>query len=273
MQIASNTTALMAAAALNSANTQVAKASERISTGLRINRAADDPAGLGMANRLKAQVASYSQVVQNISQGAAAVTLVDDALSSMSDLLSSMRVAAVASQSDSISASDRTAYQSEIDGYVTAMSSVASNSTWNGTSLMTAASTMNIQVGTASGDSTSVVFSKMTTSELGVSALSVSSTGHATTAVTAIDAAIDDVSEYQAYIGAKASVLQVQSDMATSTITNFSGAYGNIMNADLAAETANLASAQIRQDGATAMLAQATSMNKELVAYLLKAAA
>jgi flagellin len=71
MQIASNTTALMAAAALNSANTQVAKASERISTGLRINRAADDPAGLGMANRLKAQVASYSQVVQNISQGSA----------------------------------------------------------------------------------------------------------------------------------------------------------------------------------------------------------
>ena len=106
-----------------------------------------------------------------------------------------------------------------------------------------------------------------------MSALSVSSTGNATTAVTAIDSAIDDVSEYQAYIGAKASVLQVQSDMATSTITNFSGAYGNIMNADLAAETANLASAQIRQDGATAMLAQATSMNKELVAYLLKAAA
>ena len=137
MQIASNTTALMAAAALNSANTQVAKASERISTGLRINRAADDPAGLGMANRLKTQVASYSQVVQNISQGAAAVTLVDDALSGMSDLLSAMRVAAVASQSSSISSSDRTAYQSEIDGYVSAISTLASNATWNGCLLYT----------------------------------------------------------------------------------------------------------------------------------------
>ena len=273
MQIASNSDAMMAASAIRLANADVAKASERISTGLRINRAADDPAGLGMANRLKAQVASFSKVVDNINQGTAAVSLVDDSLTGVADLLSSMRVAAIAAQSSTISASDRTAYQSEIDGYATGITSLANNATWNGSSLMTTSSSVNIQVGTNAGDSTTVAFSTITAAELNVDSLSVSSVADAASALTTIDSAISTVSQYQSYIGAKATVLEVQSDAASNNIVNLSAAYGNIMNADLAAETANLASAQIRRDGATAMLAQATSINKDLVQFLLKSAA
>jgi flagellin len=100
--------------------------------------------------------------------------------------------------------------------------------------------------------------------------LSVESTSDAAASVDLIDTAIDTVSNYQSYIGAMENVLDIQSNVATSNITNYSTAYGHIMNADLAQETANLASAQIQRDAATAMLAQSHTMNKELVAYLLK---
>ena len=135
---------------------------------------------------------------------------------------------------------------------------------------MSSASTKTIQSGINSGDSTSLSLEKMTVSSLSLTSLSVASSGDATTSVGLIDDAIDTITNYQAYIGAMENVLDFQSNLATSNITNYSTAYGQIMNADLAQETANLASAQIQRDAATAMLAQSQTMNKELVTYLLK---
>ena len=176
----------------------------------------------------------------------------------------------MAAESSSLATSDRTAYQDAIDAYISEIDSISSNAVWNGTSLMNTSSSMSIQSGINSGDTTSLTFDKITASELGVSSLSVSTADNASSAVTAIDTAIDAVATYQAYIGAKAKVLDVQTSLANSNITNYSVAYGRIMNADMAQETSNLASAQIQRDAATAMLAQSGGMNKELVAYLLK---
>jgi flagellin len=270
MQISTNINALNALKGIYAANAVMSQASERISTGLRINHASDDPAGLGVANRLKTQVGSFNKVLDNLSQGTAVTQIVDDSLSQISDLLSYVRVAAVASESSTLATSDRTAYQDAIDAYVDEIDSISSNAVWNSSSLMSTSSSMTIQSGINSGDTTSLSFDKITASELGVSSLSVSSADNATTAVTAIDVAIAAVSTYQAYIGAKANVLDVQTNLATSNITNDSVAYGKIMNADMAQETSNLASAQIQRDAATAMLVQSGSMNKELVSYLLK---
>lgn len=270
MQISTNINALNAMKGIQAANAVITQASERISTGLRINRASDDPAGLGMADRLKTQVGSFSKVLDNLSQGTAVTQIVDDSLSRISDLLGYVRVAAVASESSTLSSSDRTAYQDAIDAYVSEIDSISSNAVWNGNSLMNTSSSMSIQSGINSGDTTSLTFDKITASELGVSSLSVSSAANASSAVDAVDTAIDAVSTYQAYIGAKSKVLSVQSSLANSNITNYSVAYGRIMNADMAQETSNLASAQIQRDAATAMLAQSGGINKELVAYLLK---
>jgi len=270
MQISTNLNALNAIKGIHAANAVISQASERISTGLKINHASDDPAGLGVANRLKTQVGSFTKVLDNLGQGTAVTQIVDDSLSQISDLLGYVRVAAVASESSSLSTTDRTAYQDAIDAYISEIDSISGNAVWNGTSLMNTASTMSIQSGINSGDTTSLTFDKITASELGVSSLSVSSADNASTAVTAIDTAIAAVSTYQAYIGAKANVLDVQTSLANSNITNYSVAYGRIMNADMAQETSNLASAQIQRDAATAMLAQSGSMNKELVSYLLK---
>jgi flagellin-like hook-associated protein FlgL len=85
-----------------------------------------------------------------------------------------------------------------------------------------------------------------------------------------IDTAIDAVSAYQSYIGAMSNIMTFQSDALTSFSTSYSTAYGNIMNADMALETANLASAEIQRDASTAMLAQSHQMSREIVDFLLK---
>lgn len=269
MQISTNPTALMAVKAINMANRAAGLASERISTGLRINRASDDPAGMLIANRLKTQITSVAKAISNVSQGVAMTQLVDSSLSQVSDILSNMRVTAVAAANAS-SDSDAADYQDAMDAYISEIGSIADNATWNSSSLMNTDSTVDIQAGSQSGNTISIDFTQTTASSLGVSSLSVSTTAAASTAIDTIDTAIDTLSQYQSYMGAMANVMTAHSDTLSGVSLAYTTAYGNTVNADMAQETANLASAQIQRDGATAMLAQANGMNKEIVAFLLK---
>jgi flagellin len=270
MEIGTNPTALLAIKGVHSANAAVLKASERISTGLRVNRASDDPTGLSVANKLKTQILSMSKAIENLSQGTATTQIVDSSLSEIADLLSYMRVAAVAAESSTLSSSDRTGYQDAIDAYVDEIDSISSNAVYNDISLMNTASTVSIQASAQSGDTISVSFETITASELAVDSLDVSTAAGASSAVDYIDDALDTVNAYQSYMGAMSNVMTAQSDALSSFTTTYSTAYGNIMNADMAQETANLANAQIQLDASTAILAQSNSMNKELVSYLLK---
>ena len=269
MTTINNSDSLRALTGLSQASAKVSQASERISTGLRINRASDDVGGMAVANGLKTQIGSYTKVLDNVSQGSTVTQLVDTSLSQMVNILGYMRVAAVASLSDTLSSAQRTAYQSSMTAYATSITSIATNSTWNGTSLMTSASTMNIQTGVNSSGTTTLTFDQTTSASLLVSGLLTDTLANAALAVTAIDTALTTVNTYQAYIGSMTKVMDAQYDVATSAITNYSASYGTIMNADYAAETANLAAAQIQRDGATAMLVQGNGLNRSLVDYLL----
>jgi flagellin len=120
-------------------------------------------------------------------------------------------------------------------------------------------------------DSTTITFDAISTTLLGIASLDVStSTTTAATAVDSIDDALDTVNTYQTYIGAMSNVMDSQYTVANDTVTNFSAAYGNIMNADYAAETAKLAAAQIQRDGAVAIMLQSNDLDRSLVDYLLK---
>jgi flagellin len=272
MTTITNLTSLRAMAGLNQANAKIAQASERISTGFRINRSSDDVGGMIVANNLKTQIGSFNSVLQNVSQGSAVTQTIDSALSEIVDILGYMREAAVAAESDTISDAERTAYQDEIDAYVTAIDTISTNATWNGTSLMSSETTMDIQTGVDSGSSTTLSFDKITTEELGIdNELDVeTSTDTAEVAVGLIDTALDTVNTYQAYIGSMSNVMDAQYNVANNTIINYSTAYGTIMNADYAAETAALAAAQIQRDGAAAMMIQGNDLNRAFVDYLLK---
>ena len=269
MTTITNIDSLRAMSGLNQANAKIAQASERISTGFRINRASDDVGGMLVANELKTQIGSFNAVLKNVSQASAITETIDSALSEIVDILGYMREAAVASESSSLSTSERDAYQDEIDAYITTIDTISANATWNGTSLMTSASTMAIQTGVSSGDTTTLTFDEISSDILSIDSLSVSTTVAAGTSVDAIDDALDTVNTYQAYIGSMSNVMDAQYNVANSTIINYSAAYGTIMNADYAAETAKLAAAEIQRDAAAAMMIQGNELNRAFVDYLL----
>lgn len=269
MTTITNIDSLRAMSGLNQANAKIAQASERISTGFRINRASDDVGGMLVANELKTQIGSFNAVLKNVSQASAITETIDSALSEIVDILGYMREAAVAAESSSLTSSERDAYQDEIDAYITTIDTISANATWNGTSLMTSASTMAIQTGVSSGDTTTLTFDEISSDILSIDSLSVSTTTAAGTSVDAIDDALDTVNTYQAYIGSMSNVMDAQYNVANSTIINYSAAYGTIMNADYAAETAKLAAAQIQRDAAAAMMIQGNELNRAFVDYLL----
>ena len=163
MTTITNIDSLRALAGLTQANQTISQASQRLSTGLRVNSAADDVAGLAVANDLKTQIGSYNAVLTNLAQGSAVTQTVDSALTQIVDILGYMRVAAVSAES-STSTTEWAAYQDAIDAYVTAIDTISTNATWNGTSLMSTASTMDIQTGVNSGDSTKITFDEITSS-------------------------------------------------------------------------------------------------------------
>ena len=269
MTTITNIDSLRAMSGLNQANAKIAQASERISTGFRINRASDDVGGMLVANELKTQIGSFNAVLKNVSQASAITETIDSALSEIVDILGYMREAAVAAESSSLSTSERDAYQDEIDAYITTIDTISANATWNGTSLMTSASTMAIQTGVSSGDTTTLTFDEISSDILSIDSLSVLTTTAAGTSVDAIDDALDTVNTYQAYIGSMSNVMDAQYNVANSTIINYSAAYGTIMNADYAAETAKLAAAEIQRDAAAAMMIQGNELNRAFVDYLL----
>jgi flagellin len=272
MQPVANSTSLVAIKAIHTANTAVAQASERISTGLRVNRASDDPAGLRVANQLSVKVASYSKVVDNLNMAASVAQVVDDSLSKIQESLSQMKLLAQSSINTS-SEAVRSANQQQLLDYQGEITSIANNAVWGDKNLMDGSTaSMSFQSGPSAGDTIQITLQSMTASALSVAAadLSVGSLESATAAIPKIEAAINNVSSYQARIGAKENVINFRASLTDELVMNYSAAYGNIMNADLAQETANLASAQIQRDAATAMLAQSNGMNKEIVNFLLK---
>lgn len=266
-------TTLVALQGLKSANADASRASERLATGLRINRAGDDPAGLAKATALRAEVASYGQVKKNINNALGQLGDVTTGVSTILDYLTEMRTIAMASAGESDSAV-RTNYQNQFAQLVAGIGEVVASVKFADSSVLASASThaTAIQVGINAADVKTVTFSAASASSLSVNALSVGTNAVAGSAITAIDAAIDVVGGQLATYGGYQKSLESYSDLADASILSKSSQYGEIMNADLALEATNLAAAKIRQDASTAVLAQANSMNRNIADYLLNGA-
>ena len=193
MVINSNVEAITAGNALANANAAKATASQRLSTGSRLNSAADDPASIGVAARFKARIASYSKAIENINTGIAMVQTADTALSAISTVLTSMRTLAVSSANGATSAATRTDNQTSLTSYRSEIDSLANNAKWNGSSLLNGAITkVLIQSGIDQGSTTQLTFSSALSSALGKGdTLSLSSFGASTTAMASGDLVIN----------------------------------------------------------------------------------
>lgn len=268
MITSTNRASLYAIQAANKWADAAATSSERISTTLRINHSSDDPSGLMMATTLSAELRSYTSAITNIHSGISAVQMVDASLTSITTYLTDMRTLAVSAASAS-SATALAAYQTSFSSYRDDIDNVATYTTLHGASLMDGSTTtLDIQAGIASGDSRTLSFSSATAASLGLSALDVST--DASTAITTIDTALETIASYQSKMGAYETLLDARETLANTMVLNKTSAYGHLMDADLAAETTALASAQIGQEAATAVMVQANTISKEIVSYLLQ---
>jgi flagellin len=273
MSVVDSKVALVALQGLRQANTDLNKSAERLATGKRINQAGDDPAGIGAASKLKGEIGSFNQVKRNIGSALSDLTKVGDSLSTIMDYLVEMRTLSLAAASE---ADDdiRDTHKEQYDELVTALNEVAGDTKFGtSTVLSTASSTISIQTGIDSGDVKSLTFTAVTSTTLSLSAIDIStSTATASSNIAAMDTAIETVSKRLAEVGGYQSALEGSLDLADSNIIAKSSQFGTIMDADLALEATNMAAARIRQDSATAVLAQANSMNRTIADYLLNGA-
>lgn len=266
IQVNNSMTALQA---MRDATKDVSTASQRISTGLRINRAGDDPGGLGRAIALKAEISSFSQVKTNLAASNSVLNQVDGSLSQISSILIEMKDLAQLSASEN-DATIRATYQSAFASYLQDIDSLASNTKVSGSSVLDGTtSSIDVQVGINAGDTKTLTFFNSTSTGLSINSLDISTTAGASTALTTLDTALDTTSSRLSTIGAYQNSLSIRGDFIDSTVLNKTIEYQGLMNADLAAETANLAAAQIRQDAASAMLSHSFRLDQDLVNYLL----
>ncbi len=257
--------------ALRVASNDATKASERVSSGLRVNSASDDPGGLSLATSLSTSIGGYSQLKRNLALTVSKVEQVSDSLTSISSILSSMQTLADYSRTSATTSTERAAYQTAFASYLTDIDTIASATTIAGSSVLDGTTTsVTVQVGLDTSDTKALTFFNSSTSGLSISSLSIASATDAATAYTTLTTAIDTTTARIATVGAYESSLGYLSDFADAMVLNMTTGYDSIMSADTAQETVNLAAAEIRQNSSAAVVAQSNTLSKEMVDFLLQ---
>lgn len=280
--INTNVKSVIAQNALTVNNRAMNKAMEQLSTGSRINGAADDAAGLAISNKMTAQIRGLNQAVRNANDGISLLQTADGATKEITNMLQRMRELAVQAANDTNTTDDRDALQTEVDELALEITRIADNTEWNGMKIFKG--TNSSEVGTsgaavfhvgANSSSTSsstidVDFStqQMNASGLGVSALDITTQSDAETAIDDIDTAITDVDTARATYGAKINRLTYAADNLANIAQNTAASRSRIQDTDYATATTELARTQIISQAATAMLAQANQQPQSVLTLL-----
>jgi len=276
ISVNTNLFSLNAQRSLAGSQASLATSMQRLSSGLRINSAADDAAGLAISQRMNAQVRGMNVAIRNANDGISLAQTADGALSSVSDSLQRMRELAVQSRNSTNSDSDKESLNLEFGQLSSEIGRVLAGTTFNGKAILGGnAGTLTFQVGAnvTTNDSIDITTSDLTADAAitTVTSASIGSAANATaiaTVITNIDAAIDKVNSQRAVFGASQNRFNsVVSNLKTS-VENQSAAASRITDADFAAETANMSRAQILQQAGTAMVAQANSLPQSVLRLL-----
>ena len=269
LSINTNSGAILAANAAKNAAEMMNEAMLRLSTGKRLNTAADDPAAMQVAVRMGAEINGLERALKNAGDSQAIVDTAEGAMSEVHTLLLRMRELAVSGSSETHSAADRTALNTEVTALETEITRIGSSTTWGGINLLGGTySTSNpivFQLGPRAGDTVTVTLGHIVASAAASAQGNLGLTGNVTTITNAsnyistIDAAISIISTRRGKMGAISNRLDSSISNLQNMKANLETAKGQVEDADFAAETAKLARAQILMQAATAMLAQANA--------------
>jgi flagellin len=276
MTINTNLISMNAQRNLNGSQSSLATSMQRLSSGLRVNSAKDDAAGLAIAERMNAQVRGMNVAVRNANDGISLGQTADGALASIGDSLQRMRELAVQARNSTNSNSDKDSLNLEFTQLSEEIGRVLGGTTFNGKAILGAdAGTLTFQVGAnvSVNDSIDIATSNMTQNVTitTVTSASIGSAADATalaTVITNIDLALDEINSQRAVFGASQNRFQAVITNLQTSVENQSAARSRIMDADFASETANMSRAQILQQAGTAMVAQANQLPQNVLRLL-----
>ena len=263
MRINTNTASLNAQRQLANTTNALSKTMERLSSGLRINRAGDDAAGLAISENFKADIAALQQSSRNAGDGISMVQIAEGALDEDSSILIRLRELSQEAANETLGATERGYLDTEYQTLLTEITRISDSTEFNGVQLLDgSAGTLSIQVGLGTGAGDQIDINLATDSDaagLGLAATDLTGADNTNplAAITAIETAIDTVSASRADLGAAQNRLESTQRSIANSVENLSAANSRIRDADIAAESANLASQQVLQQTGISMLSQA----------------
>lgn len=279
--INTNINSLVTQNALVRNNRSLSTSMEQLSTGKRINSAADDAAGLAISNKMTSQIRGLNQAVRNANDGISLMQTAEGATTEITNMLQRMRELAVQASNDTYTSFDRSALNAEVTALKAEISRIGDNTEWNGMKLFTASSAgsaggigtsgqVRLQVGVDGTDTDriAVQLNEINSTSLGVSGISLSSTSAATSALATLDIAIGKIDDDRATFGATINRLTYAVDNLTSVSQNTSASRSRILDTDYAKASSELARTQIIQQAATAILAQANQSQQSVLKLL-----
>jgi flagellin len=265
LRIQNNVEAMGAHRALLQNNDKLAKSMERLSSGYRINRAADDAAGLAISERMRAQINGVQQATRNAQDGISLVQTAEGSLDEVHSMLQRVRELAVQFKNGSLSTQDRAALQSEVNQLASEMERIGSSAEFNGIKVLSGATTMTFQIGANDSDSVSVGTISLGAS-IGANVFALSSSQNAD--LSEIDAAIDAVSEQRSTFGAVQNRFEHLMNGLSVYQENLVSSESRIRDVDMAEEMTTMTKYQILQQAGTSMLAQANQLPQSVLSLL-----
>ncbi len=268
LRINTNVEAFNAHRQLVGTSDQLAKSMERLSSGYRINRAADDAAGLAITEKLRGQITGLDQAQRNAQDAISLVQTAEGSLTEVHAMLQRVRELAVQYKNGSLSNSDRLAIQSEVNMLASEIERIGQSAQFNGINLLNSAQTISFQIGSNDGEqiTVSTISLGSSTGGVGTSYFALSSTG--STDISEIDAAINNVSATRAQFGAVQNRLEYTLQNAAIYQENLTSSESRIRDVDMAAEMVNFTKLQILQQAGTSMLAQANQSSQGVLSLL-----
>ena len=280
MTVRTNLAALSSIKTLNKTQGSLSKSLEKISSGLRINRAADDAAGLGVATRMETDNISLKQAMRNTNDGISMVQTAEGSIEQLSNILIRFRELSVQASNETYTSTDRTMIQTEMSQLKDEYNRITSTANFNEQDLLEGTITISIQVGIDGATSNRIEFSlsdfATTAGATGFAGLSVvfgtitsaASVGVAQANLSRLDNAINQLSTRRAKLGAIQNRFENALAEASTYSQNLSAAQSQILDVDYASESANMTRYQIQQQAGVAALAQAKAIPQSVISLL-----
>lgn len=257
LRINTNTAALNTSRVLQRSTRDLNRSLERLSSGLRINRAADDAAGLAIAEGFRSVVKGSQVAQRNAQDGVSLVQTAEGALSETNNILQRIRELTVQASNGTQSDTNRSALQNEVTQLLGQIDSIALDTEFNGIRVLSAAQTITLQTGAYTSQTLTVTVTGAKTNDLAVSGVQISSLALAISSISVIDNAIRSVGTLRSNLGAYQNRLEFTINTLAIQEENSSAAESAIRDADIAQETMRFTRNQILVSAGTSILAQA----------------